>query len=227
MSNFQLFGLSHGLVVSLIAALTVTLICWCRCADEKTKNTIRICMAACCLLSFPIQVGLSIWSGHQFSIINKIPLHLCDLAAICGGIALLTRSQKFGELTYFWGLAGTLQGLITPDLGSNFPSAEFISFFWNHGFVVITALFLPLALGWRPRTSALWFVFAITQIYMVVAMTINFLFETNYGFLRHKPEHPTPLDSFPDWPWYIIVLEFLCLTLFILLNLPFYRKSVK
>lgn len=227
MSNFQLFGLSHGLVIAFISALAVSLICWHKKSSDQGKRCITIFLAICCLLSFPFQIGLSIWSSGHSTIESRLPLHLCDLAAICGGIALLTRSQKLGEITYFWGLAGTLQGLITPDLSSDFPNAGFISFFWNHGFVVITALFLPLALGWRPRKKAIWFVFGLTQIYMVVAVTVNSLFATNYGFLRHKPLRPTVLDSFPDWPWYIIVLEFLCLALFILLNLPFYRKSVK
>ena len=61
----------------------------------------------------------------------------------------MSKSQKMAELAYFWGLAGTLQGLLTPNIHQGFPSPVYISFFWNHGFVVISALFLPLAMGWH------------------------------------------------------------------------------
>jgi len=43
--------------------------------------------------------------------------------------ALITRSPRVYEVVYFWGLGGTIQALLTPDLLQGFPSAAFVSFF--------------------------------------------------------------------------------------------------
>ncbi|MFC5051706.1 TIGR02206 family membrane protein [Rubritalea spongiae] len=225
---FSLFGPVHITTLCIIATTSFTTIHLYRTTCDKTQKTIRQLLAICCLISYPLHLTLALIAENALSLENKVPFHLCDLAAIICGAALLTQRSRLCELAYFWGLAGTLQGLLTPNLTSTFPSPAFFSFFWNHGFVVVAALFIPLAIKWRPEKHALWRVFAITQIYVVLAMSLNFLLKTtNYGFLHHKPEQASLLDLFPAWPWYILLLEFICLLLFLLLNLPFSLKSQK
>ncbi|MFC4993787.1 TIGR02206 family membrane protein [Rubritalea tangerina] len=226
MPEFKLFGLTHILTLSVIGG-AVVLLTWLYKAHPSLQKKIRWALAACVLASYPLQILSAAYFGYHVTLDTTLPLHLCDLAAIFGGIALLTQSQRCAEITYFWGLAGTLQGLLTPNIQSGFPSPEYLCFFWNHGFVVITALFLPLAIGWKPRKNAMWFVFGLTQVYLVLALTTNFSLHTNYGYLRHKPDTASLLDFFPSWPWYILVLEAICLFFFFLLSLPFSRKSVK
>lgn len=227
MPPFHLFGLSHCLTLLTIAALAAILIILHKRSNSGTQRKLEITLAICCLLSYPFQL-LSAWiGGYNLSMETKVPLHLCDLAAIIGGISILKKSQKLFGLTYFWGLAGTLQGLLTPNIVYGFPSLQFLNFFWNHGFIVITAVFIPLALTWRARRKAIWFVFGMTQVYVAGAMCANALLGTNYGFLHHKPETTSVLDYFPDWPWYILILEFVCLTLFFLLYLPVQERKNK
>lgn len=225
---FTLFGYIHTLTLCTIVATASLLIVAYRKGSDNTKTVVTYSLALCCLISFPLQTLLFHLSDYPVLLENLIPFHLCDLAAIVCGIALLTKNRRLCELGYFWGLAGTIQGLITPDLETTFPSAAFVSFFWNHGFVVIAALFIPLALSWRPEKYAIWRAFGTTQIYVVLAMTLNHLLgSTNYGYLSHKPDQVSLLDFFPDWPWYILILELICLLLFIILTLPFSAKSQK
>jgi hypothetical integral membrane protein (TIGR02206 family) len=225
---FILFGTAHIAILCIIATTAFALIVSYRKGSDNIKNAITRVLALCCLLSYPLQLTLFHLTGISLSLENKIPFHLCDIAAIICCFALLMKNSRLCELAYFWGLAGTLQGLLTPNIENSFPDATFISFFWNHGFIVISALFIPLALGWRPEKNALWRVFAITQVYVILALALNYLLgSTNYGFLHHKPEQASLLDLFPAWPWYILILECLCLLLFFLLNLPFSLKSRK
>lgn len=226
MQNFELFGLEHLLTLLAIATLGSVLIALYR-RHAKLGKPLRYGLAVCTLLSYPLQITVASISSHSIGVESALPLHLCDLAAIVAGIALITQSQKMAELAYFWGLAGTLQGLLTPNIHQGFPSPVYISFFWNHGFVVISALFLPLAMGWRPRPKAHWLVFGLTQFYLVLALLVNFQLGTNFGYLHHKPDTASLLDYFPSWPGYILVLELICLALFFLLSLPFSRKSEK
>lgn len=227
MNPFPLFGPSHLIALFVITLLGGGLIFACRTAPENIQRKLVTLCAICCLLTYFIQQILWRLGGTTPDLENSIPLHLCDLAAISCGIALLTRRPLFCELAYFWGLAGTLQGLITPTLNLDFPDPIFISFFWKHGFVVITALLLPLGLGWKPRKNAHWRIFGITQIYAAVALIVNFTVGTNFGFLRGKPNTVSLLDALPPWPWYILILEAICITFFLLLRLPFSQKSLK
>lgn len=164
------------------------------------------------------------------SLENKLPLHLCDLAAFIAGAALITKHRTLCELTYFWGLAATIQGLITPAVGYGFPSPVFIMFFVHHFVVVAVALYLPIVCGWRPRSP--WWksplaAFGWVNVYLALAFPLNFWLGTNFGFFMHKPANPSLLDYFGPWPWYILVLEGIALVFFGLLMLPFIGRGNK
>lgn len=225
--SFALFHAAHLSTVAVIALLLTLYVATHRNASSKTKTHIERSLAFCCLASPPLNIALTFLCYSSVSLASLLPFHLCDLASIICGVALLTQSQRLFEIAYFWGLAATLQGLITPTISVDFPHPLFISFFWSHGFIVITALFLPIALGFRPRKKAFWRVFCITQLYAIFAICINTALGTNYGFLASKPQAMSLLDLLPQWPWYILFLESLALSLFYLLQLPFSKKSEK
>ena len=90
------------------------------------------------LLVYPASLLVG-WKLGMLNRDNILPLHLCDVAAICGAGALWFRHQRLTELVWFWGLAGTMNGLITPALSESFPSPRFVSFFALHSGVVIAA----------------------------------------------------------------------------------------
>ena len=70
---------------------------------------------------------------------NILPLHMCDIAAITAGFALLTRRPLLCSLTYFWGLAATIQALLTPALTIGYPALPFVTFFIHHFAAITTA----------------------------------------------------------------------------------------
>jgi hypothetical integral membrane protein (TIGR02206 family) len=159
---------------------------------------------------------------------NVVPLHLCDIAAFTAGFALLTRHPLLCALTYFWGLAATLQALVTPNLPFAWPHPVFVMFFVHHFAVVAAALYLPLALGWRPKFPA-WRaivpVYACSLVYLAVAMSANHLLGTNFAFAARPPDQPSLIDHLGPWPWYLLSLQVLALGFFFLLALPFGRPS--
>ncbi|MDB4354117.1 TIGR02206 family membrane protein [Akkermansiaceae bacterium] len=162
--------------------------------------------------------------GYEIPLDNILPFHLCDVAAFLAGFALLTRKPLVRELCYCWGLAGTLQALITPNLPHPFPHPIFFSFFTHHGIIVITALFLPLAEGWRPRPGTFPRILIWNQIYFIVGMIINWLAGTNFGFLMRKPYGATLFDHLGSWPWYLIWVQLIAATFIALFLLPFSKR---
>lgn len=59
-----------------------------------------------------------------WSVRTSLPRALCDVALVVAAIGCRWPSWVVGvELTYFWGLTGTLQAVITPDLSAGSGTA--------------------------------------------------------------------------------------------------------
>lgn len=156
-----------------------------------------------------------------------LPLELCHWVMIAAVISLLRPSRLLSEIAYYWGTAGTLQATLTPDLYSGFPSWEFIFFFWSHGGILLAILFLFFGQDFRPRPGSVVRMMAAINAYAIIVGVFNALTGCNYGYLCSKPSMPSLLDYLGPWPWYLVSLEFVALTSFFLLDLPWkiYRRS--
>lgn len=222
---FVLFSPEHIGVLSTIAIVALVSILLCRKDPHSTAaRSVVAVLAFFCFAVYPVKqlAALSVHGIHGME--GILPFHLCDLAAFLCGFALITRRPLLCELSYFWGLAGTMQGLLTPNLAYHFPNPVFFSFFLQHGVIVIVALLLPLGLGWRPRPGAALRAFKWVLVYAAAAMVVNRILGTNYGFLAHKPTEASLLDVMPGWPGYIFCLIALAGLLFYLLALPFKQR---
>lgn len=156
-----------------------------------------------------------------FSIAYALPLQLCDLACIVAAAALWTRRQLLVELTYFWGLAGTANGLVTPDLPQHFPDFLAFQYFIAHGAIVGAALLLVVGLRTTPRPLAALRVYALTVVVLAGDAMVDAATGGNYLYLRHTPGVHSLLDVFGPWPWYVLGASALTLVIFAILELPF------
>jgi hypothetical integral membrane protein (TIGR02206 family) len=132
------------------------------------------------------------------------------------------------ELTYFWGLAGTLQAIITPDLNVGFPHLVFFQYVVGHVGIVVAALFLVVGMGIVPRGHAVVRVFAITLGYSAFVGIVDATTGANYMFLRSPPGEWTLLRLLGPWPWYVASAAGVAIVLFTLLDAPFWsgRRGV-
>jgi hypothetical integral membrane protein (TIGR02206 family) len=220
---FHFLGPSHIAVLALLA-LGVTAMCWAiRAGHTRGMRWVERALACVLLLEWPCNLLIAHWTG-ELDRNMALPAQLCDLAALCGGVALLTHQPEFCELVYFWGLAGTLQGLITPSLALDFPNLRFFGFFALHGGVVATALYLTVGRGITPRHGAVRRAMLWLLVYACVAGGIDALWGCNYGFLREKPFRGSIMDFLGPWPWYIGSLLLLAAALFWILDLPWWLK---
>lgn len=181
-------------------------------------------LLAAVLLLFPFgKLGVQVITG-AFDRQSALPLHYCDLAAMAGAAALLTRRQWLCEITYFFGLAGTLQALITPALREDLPDPRFFIFFGGHGAVVIAALYVVLGMRRAPLPGAVGRMMIATTLYAAIVGGLNVLLGTNYGFLADKPPTASVMDHLGPWPWYLGSLWLLALLLYSALYLPFWVR---
>jgi hypothetical integral membrane protein (TIGR02206 family) len=152
---------------------------------------------------------------------TAFPLQLCDAAIFIAALALVLRRQLLVEITYFWGLAGSLQALITPDLPQHFPSFPYFQYYMAHGGIVAAALFLVIGLHQWPRRGAVVRVVAITIGYVLLVGAIDVATGANYMYLRGKPPTASLFDLMGPWPWYVAWAALLGVALLVILDTPF------
>jgi hypothetical integral membrane protein (TIGR02206 family) len=158
-------------------------------------------------------------------------MQLCDWALFITAAALVWRSARCFEIAYFWGLAGTSQGLLTPTVGQDLVLWRRVGFFVVHAGIVASILYLILALRMRPRTESLPRVLLWSEVYFVAALGVNGMTGENYGFLSHRPATHSLLDFFPTAHWlYAATINGVALVAFALLYLPWWivdRRSAR
>ena len=157
------------------------------------------------------------WSAR-----TSLPLALCNACVVVAAMACWWRVVALVELTYFWGLSGTIQGVITPDLNVSFPHLVFFEYVAGHLGVVTAALFLVVGLRIVPRPGAAPRVLAITVGYTAVVGLVDALTGADYMFLRAPPGEWTLLRLLGPWPWYLLSATAVAIVLFTVLDLPFW-----
>ena len=158
-----------------------------------------------------------------FSAKTSLPLPLCDVGALVAAAACWWRVPLLVELTYFWGLAGTLQAVITPDLNAGFPHLVFFQYMVGHLGIVVAALYLVVGMGITPRRYAVVRTFGITLAYTAFVGVVDAASGANYMFLRRPPSNWTLLRVLGPWPWYIASAAGVALLLLVALDAPFWR----
>ncbi len=159
-----------------------------------------------------------------FSFSTSLPLALCNMAVLVAATACWTRIPTLVELTYFWGLAGSLQAVITPDLGTGFPHLVFFQYVVGHLGIVTAALFLVVGMRLEPRQGAVWRALLVTAGYTSFVGLVDALTDANYMFLRTPPANWTLLRVLGPWPWYVVSAAGVAAVLFTLLDAPFRRR---
>src|SRR5580700_8726538 len=161
-------------VVALAAAGCVVL---CRAARRRPgpwrSTTARVLSLLLAADAVSYSVGLAVqgtWSAK-----TSLPLALCDVGVLVAAAACWWRGALLVELTYFWGLAGTLQAVITPDLNVGFPHLVFFQYMIGHLGIVVAAFFLVIGLDLRPRPGAVVRVFLITLAYTAFVGVVDAL----------------------------------------------------
>jgi hypothetical integral membrane protein (TIGR02206 family) len=219
---FRPFGLAHFVVIVLTIALPFVLAAfvrksrWPRC--ERIIGRLLAVTLAVNYLGYEIYLAMT--AGLSWE--KALPVQLCDWAMIAIIVALLTGRERWLEVAYFWGIGGTAQAILTPDLKHAFPDIRFLSFFIAHSGIVVGIAFVMIMRRFRPHLSSIWRTFAWSELYFVVTIVVDVLIGENYGYLLHKPEASSLLSLLSDYrPLYIFQMHLLALFFYFLLYAPF------
>lgn len=210
MPTFQPFGPDHWAVMGFVAVASLAMIAGT--SPVRRLQDDRLVRGGLALVLMGNLLGSLVYlvaHGHW-----RLPFQLCDLAVVLMAWALVGSNRFVAELAFFWGLAGSLQAVLTPDLAVGFPSYTWLTFFLNHCGAVLGAVYLAVRGLVQPTIGSVWRVWLITNLYVVVAILLNWCLGTNFGYLARKPSHPSLLDSLGPWPFYIVGMEVIGLVSF-------------
>lgn len=222
--TFRPFSFSHIMVILLFLAITISLYTFRHAWSFDTKKRFRYALAGLLLfteISFQLW---NLWTG-TWSVAYSLPLQLCSISLLFCVVMLATKCYGLYEITFFIGLGGAAQAMLTPELAYPFPHFRFLHFFLAHAAILWACLYMTWVEGYRPRMRSIWKTMGFLNLLLLIILPINKWSGGNYMFVSHKPQNPSLLDYLGDYPWYLLSLEGVALAFFFLLYLPFARRK--
>ena len=220
---FEIFGNSHLVTLLLILAAAFLFPLFIKNSDLSNKVLIAKVLGFSVItleLTKPF-----IWHyWMDFPWIKLIPIHMCNLSTLFIGIFLLTEKRIFFEVSFFWGIGGGINALITPDIPKTFPDPQFILFFIGHGLLIIAIAYACIALKNRPTLSSVKNGIYVSLSILPIIYVVNMLLgpPANYWYLGTKPIGESILDFFPEPPLHIPLLIIIGAVLFFIIYSPYW-----
>ena len=205
--TFDLFGNDHILSIILIIIFYVLFLCFNEKIGIKNKSEIFPIVLSFIILSLDISEDIIRYITGYYSIEKDLPLQLCAIGIYVAVVALLKKNQIAFELIFYWGLVGASQAILTPDSDLFELKIFFIYSQAYHSALIFAVLWLVIKCNMRMQIENIPRVILITNLVVVVISVINYLLDSNYMFLRVKPNSVSPF-LIGDWPVYIIMVQF-------------------
>ena len=220
---FVIFGTSH--IFTLLFIIAIAFLIPVSIKNRKYEDKIFIAKIIGFLAILLELIKPFIWHySMEFAWIELIPIHMCNLSTFFIGIFLLTEKRLFFEVSFFWGIGGGLNALLTPDIPNNFPDPQFILFFIGHGFLMIAIAYASISLKNRPTLKSVKNGIYFSLMSLPVIYIINELIgpEVNYWYLASKPEGDSIFNLLPDPPMHIPALIIIGVMLFFAIYSPYW-----
>jgi hypothetical integral membrane protein (TIGR02206 family) len=209
---FEPFSIAHDMGLAMAAAFVIVIIVFRKRLREPAVNRIARYGLAALLVS--CELSLQVW----YAVTDNwgwysLPFQLCSIMMWLSAALLLTRNRRLYEITFFLGIMGALQALLTPNLDATFPEFRYFHFFISHSAIVGASIFLTVVGGYRPKVSSVFRAIGWLHVIAIPAAIANTMTGSNFMFLARKPDTASMLDLLAPWPWYLLQLELVALIL--------------
>lgn len=213
---FQMFSFGHWLAFFVLAGGVIALYIL---KEKGFKGFSKTAETSAALFLLLLEAFFHYWQWQHgiWSLAHSLPLELCSISLLLSILLLLTGSKAIFELVFFAGIAGALQAVLTPVLFSDFPRFRYFHFFLTHSGIIWTVLYFAWIKGYVPTLLSAGKSLLFLNLLLPAILLVNFIFGSNYMFLRGKPASKSILDLLGPYPWYILSLEFAAAAMFFLL----------
>ena len=224
-SEFVSYGPSHLIVLAIFVVGVFVLIAVGR-RQHDSPSAVRFSQIfACAIIAVTVPLQILQFLPDEWNPQTSLPLQICDFAWVVAAYALWTHKLLPVTLTYLWGITLTSQGMLTPDLASEFPEPRFLMFWGMHLLIIWASFYLVLGLGIRPDWASYRRTVLITFGWAMSVFVFNVVVDTNYGYLNRKPARASLLDFMGPWPLYVVLEIAIVAAAWALLVWPWARRS--
>jgi hypothetical integral membrane protein (TIGR02206 family) len=136
-----------------------------------------------------------------------LPFQLCTISVWLSAAVLITRNRKLYEVTFFLGILGAMQALLTPYLVEGYPNFRYFHFFIAHIAIIAAGVYMTASEGFRPTSKSVLRAMIWLNALAIPAFIANVITGYNFMFLARKPDTASLLDWLAPWPRYILQLE--------------------
>lgn len=210
--EFHMFSLSHLIVLAIFLLIPAAIFVFRNKLKEKSWRTTELGVALSLIL-FEMLNHAWMYANGVWKLGRSMPLELCNIGLILSIFLLVSGKKLYFELLFFISLLGSTQAIVTPALTYDFPHFRFFHFFYAHMAIVWISLYFMWVKGFYPSFKSVLKLLAFVNLLFPIILYVNKAADGNYWFLRHKPDSPSFLDLLGPYPWYIISLETLLITL--------------
>jgi hypothetical integral membrane protein (TIGR02206 family) len=223
--DFEMYTVSHFVIIALLFLGSFLIFIYRDKLKDKKWRKVEVAVG---ISLFVIEVTYHIWMtiNGMWDVSHAIPLELCSVSLILSVLLLLTRKTIIYEILLFTALLGASQALFTPLLNFDFPHFRFFHFFYTHLMMIWVVFYFTWVIGYRPTIWSVVKLFVFLNVLMPFIMFINKTVNGNYMFLSHKPNSASLLNLLGPYPWYIVSMEFLLITLSLIVWLIFRKKRL-
>src|SRR5437763_16103975 len=168
--QFQPYGWPHLTVIFLTIVLPFGLASIVRrTKSQRIEKVIIGALSSVLILNYIVYL-VFIRSHGVVDWRQRLSMQMCDWGMVVGIVAMRTGNRRWFEVAYFWGIGGTLQAVLTPNLRFGFPYWRFISFFTSHCGIIVGVVFLMLTQKYSPYPMSILRSFLLSEFYFVVTL---------------------------------------------------------
>lgn len=220
LDRVQMFSLEHVLPIGIAIIFSVILNRYAKTKPLKIQQQFVHYIAVFISLFVVVFHIYYVLTG-DYNIQTDLPLYLCSLLGILLPVFTHYRKYWMFEILVFWIIAGTVQGVITPDIAEGIPSFDYFRYWIVHLGLLMVIVYFIFVFKMKPTFKSVFKSILALQVYVLLMVAINYLLDANYFYLNEKPKSASLLDYFGEWPLYIIVSQLILIPLFLLIYLPF------
>jgi hypothetical integral membrane protein (TIGR02206 family) len=224
--DFEMFSLSHFVIILLLFLVSIGIYLKREKLKQEKSRPIELAIAIS-LIIFEVSYHVWMYVNGNWDKSHSIPLELCSISLILSILLLLSKKMFIYEILLFTSLLGASQAIFTPSLHYDFPHFRFFHFFYTHLMTIWVSLYFTWVKGYRPTLWSVLKLFVFLNVLMPIILIINHLVDGNYMYLSQKPDNPSLLDVLGPYPWYIVSMEGLLITLSLIVWLIFRQKGRK
>lgn len=203
---FNPYSLEHLLILIVGIALSILLYKgtkkWTYLKQRKILLSLSVIISIFQLLKIPFKI-----LEGTFSIANDLPFHLCNFLPFFLIFVFFTLSRNLWAILFFWIILGCSQANFTPTVQTSLFHWDAIRYWAVHMLLVTLILYPIINWKWKLKHIDIWKSFLGLNILALLIYGVNLLTEGNYMYLIAKPPGKTLFSAFPEWPYYILVIQ--------------------